>query len=180
MAIIKAVVLGETEVGKTSFTARWTTGSFPDPSSLKTTVGASFDTKRVDLPSGMTVTLSLWDFGGQLRFIEALKGMIRGTKIGAFFFDVSKMATLDAIFGYWIPTVEQNSTLSFSDGAGERFVLVGNKIDLLDAPFNQVQDEMDRLAEPYGMKTQLISAKTGIGIESLDYKFLEIISRFAE
>ncbi|RLI56605.1 MAG: hypothetical protein DRO93_11165, partial [Candidatus Thorarchaeota archaeon] len=44
MAIIKVVVLGETECGKTSFTRRWTTGTFPDPEHLRTTVGASFDT----------------------------------------------------------------------------------------------------------------------------------------
>jgi small GTP-binding protein len=180
MAIMKAVVLGETEVGKTSFTTRWTTGSFPDPHALKTTVGASFDTKRVDLPSGKTMTLSLWDFGGQMRFIEALKGMIRGAKIGLFFFDVTKMATLDSIFGYWMPTVEENSSLDFSVGDGERFILVGNKIDLLNRPFEEVEEEMNRLAEPYGMENQLISARTGIGIESLDYKFIEIADRYAE
>ena len=84
MAIIKAVVLGDSEVGKTSFTTRWTQGSFPDPEMLKTTVGASFDTKKVILPSGTAVTLSLWDFGGQRRFIEALKSMIIGAKVGLF------------------------------------------------------------------------------------------------
>ncbi|MHA1812970.1 MAG: Rab family GTPase, partial [Candidatus Thorarchaeota archaeon] len=163
MAIIKVVVLGETECGKTSFTRRWTTGTFPDPERLRTTVGASFDTKKIRLSDGREITLSVWDFGGQMRFIESLKGMIRGARVGLLFFDVSRMSTLDAIFGYWIPTIEQNSTLSFEKGDGERFILVGNKIDLLDEPFDKIQEEMDKLAEPYGMMTQLISAKTGVG-----------------
>ena len=180
LAIIKAVILGDTECGKTSFTKRWTTGSFPDPEMLKTTVGAAFDTKKLELPSGNETTLSLWDFGGQTRFIEALQGMIRGAKVGLLFFDVSKMSTLDSLFGYWVPRIEKNSQLSFDDDAGNRFLLVGNKIDLLAPPFDDVEAEMDRYADEYGLKTQLISAKTGIGIESLDYKFLHIIDKFAE
>ncbi|MEM2143048.1 MAG: Rab family GTPase [Candidatus Thorarchaeota archaeon] len=179
MAIVKAVILGDTECGKTSFTTRWTTGCFPDPALLKTTVGASFDTKKVTLPDGREVTLSLWDFGGQMRFIESLQAMIRGAKIGLLFFDVTKLATLDAIFGYWIPAIERNSNFKFSNGDGERFILVGNKIDLLHPPFDQVQQEMDRLAVPYRMPTQLISAKTGVGIESLDFKFMSILQKFA-
>lgn len=180
MAIIKAVILGDTECGKTSFTQRWTTGSFPDPEQLKTTVGAAFDTKKIELPSGKQTTLSLWDFGGQMRFIETLQGMIRGAKIGLLFFDVSKMSTLDSLFGYWIPRIEKNSQLSFVEDAGSRFLLVGNKIDLLNPPFDNVEEEMDKYAKQYGIKTQLISAKTGIGIESLDYKFMQIIEQFAE
>lgn len=179
VTILKAVVLGETECGKTSFTTRWTTGSFPDPSLLKTTVGASFDTKKVRVSDGRDITLSLWDFGGQMRFIETLQGMIRGAKVGLFFFDVSKMSTLDSVFGYWIPMVEANSTLKFSKGDGERFILVGNKIDLLQASFDRIESEMNRLASPLKMETQLISAKTGIGIESLDFKFMKNIEKFA-
>ena len=88
MAIIKVVVLGDTECGKTSFTQRYVTGNFPDPAFLRTTIGASFDTKKVVLPSGRDLTLSIWDFGGQQRFIEQLKGMIRGARAGLLFFDV--------------------------------------------------------------------------------------------
>ncbi len=180
MAIMKVVVLGETEVGKTSFTSRWTTGSFPDPARLRTTVGASFDTKTVKLSNGNSVTLSIWDFGGQQRFIESLKAMVRGAKIGLLFFDVSMLSTLDAIFGYWIPLIEENSNLRLREGDGERFILVGNKIDLIEKPFDHIEQEMKRLAEPYGMSTQLISAKTGLGIETLDFKFMELVEKYID
>ncbi len=179
MVIVKAVVLGDTECGKTSFTTRWTSGTFPDPSLLKTTVGASFDTKKVALSTGMEVTLSLWDFGGQMRFIESLKGMIRGLRLGLLFFDVTRLSTLDNLFSYWVPTIEENCGLKVSAGDGERFIIVGNKIDLLQESFDTVQNEMDRYASRYGMETQLISAKTGVGIESLDCKFMRKLERFA-
>ncbi len=179
MVIVKAVVLGDTECGKTSFTTRWTVGSFPDPTLLKTTVGASFDTKRVTLSNGMNITLSVWDFGGQMRFIESLKGMIRGLRLGLLFFDVTRLSSLDNISSYWIPTIEENSGLRMSCGDGERFILVGNKIDLIEGTFDTIQKEMDRVAARYNMDTQLISAKTGVGIESLDYKFMQKLERFA-
>ncbi len=180
MAIMKAVVLGDTECGKTSFTTRWTTGTFPDPEMLKTTVGASFDTKKVTLPSGRDATLSLWDFGGQRRFIETMKSMIRGAKIGLLFFDVSKLATLDNLFHYWIPAISENSRFDLENGDGERFIVVGNKIDLLTSPFDDIISEMNRMAAPYEMATQLISAKTGVGIESLDYEFTKIADKFLD
>ena len=145
MAIIKAVVLGDSEVGKTSFTRRWTQGTFPNPEMLKTTVGASFDTMKTTLPNGTEVTLSVWDFGGQRRFIEALKGMIVGAKVGLFFFDVSHLASLDSLYNYWVPLTQEHGKFDFMDGDGARFLLVGNKIDLIcdDCnPFERVNKEM--------------------------------------
>jgi len=175
MTVVKAVVLGDSEVGKTSFTSRWTQGTFPDPSKLKTTVGASFDTKTVELQTGNSVILSLWDFGGQRRFIETLKQMIRGAKIGLFFFDASHLQSLDSLWNYWVPLAEENGGFDFSKGAGKHFILVGNKIDLLDISFSDVEEEMDRFCNRFGMNSALISAKTGVGIEILDFKFKELL-----
>ena len=177
MTVVKAVVLGDSEVGKTSFTTRWTQGTFPDPSRLKTTVGASFDTKSVTLPNGECITLSLWDFGGQRRFIETLKQMIRGSKIGLFFFDASHLESLDSLWNYWIPLTEEHGNFSFSKGDGSKFLLVGNKIDLLQGDFNNVEEEMQRFCDRFGTDSALLSAKTGIGIESLDFKFTQLLER---
>ncbi len=180
MAVIKVVVLGDTEVGKTSFTVRWTQGTFPNPALLRTTVGASFDTKKVTLPSGREVTLSVWDFGGQRRFSEALKHMIRGAKAGLFFFDVSHLPSLDSLYSYWVPAAEEFGNFSFEDGDGTRFILVGNKIDLLGSDFSAVEAEMRRFSERFGTEHVLISAKTGVGIEALDFKFKELLDRVLE
>ncbi len=172
--ILKAVVLGDSEVGKTSFTTRWTQGTFPDPAMLKTTVGASFDTLRTSLPNGEDVTLSVWDFGGQKRFIEALKGMIVGAKVGLFFFDASHLTSLDSLYNYWVPLAQEHGNFDFMAGDGKRFLLVGNKIDLLGGNFDDVNMEMERFSKRFGIETALISAKTGVGIEQLDFKFKEI------
>ena len=179
MAIIKVVVLGDTECGKTSFTQRYVTGNFPDPAFLRTTIGASFDTKKVVLPSGRNATLSIWDFGGQQRFIEHLKAMIRGARAGLLFFDVSKLATMDSIEGYWIPAIEENSDLRLKEGDGARFILVGNKLDLLNEErIDVVVDEMKYLMDTYGFRTRLLSARTGVGLGALHGDFMQVLDEF--
>jgi small GTP-binding protein len=177
MAIIKAVVLGDSEVGKTSFTTRWTQGTFPNPEMLKTTVGASFDTLKATLPGGEDVTLSVWDFGGQRRFIDALKSMIVGAKVGLLFFDTSHLASLDSLYNYWVPMAQEQGGFDFMADDGKRFLLVGNKIDLICddcGTLDNVQKEMDSFSKRFGIESALISAKTGVGIEQLDFKFKEI------
>ncbi|TFH04161.1 MAG: GTP-binding protein [Candidatus Thorarchaeota archaeon] len=177
MAIIKGVVLGDSEVGKTSFTSRWTQGSFPNPEMLKTTVGAAFDTKKITLPSGTDITLSLWDFGGQRRFIEALKSMIIGAKVGLFFFDTTHLASLDSLYNYWVSLAQQHGNFDFMGADSDRFILVGNKIDLLGNDFEKVNSEMAFFTKRFGIETALISAKTGLGIEQLDFKFKEMCEK---
>ena len=180
MTIVKSSVLGNTEVGKTSFTQRWITGNFPNPDFLRTTIGCSFDTKKVTLESGREIVLSLWDFGGQDRFIEQLKGMIRGTCVGLLFFDVTRLQTLDDLINLWIPRIEENSSLKLTDGDGERFILVANKVDLIDDErIDFVGSEMLALHDEFGFDGQFMSAKTGVGIDMLDAKFRGLLEKFA-
>ncbi|MFW9795167.1 MAG: Rab family GTPase [Candidatus Thorarchaeota archaeon] len=181
MKILKAVVLGDTECGKTSFTQRYTTGNFPDPNFLRTTIGASFDTKKVVTASGHEVTLSIWDFGGQLRFIDQMKSMIRGASVGLLFFDVTRLQTLDSLEGYWIPAIEENSTLNLDAGDGKRFMIVANKVDLIDSErMDFISDEMHYVMDKYEMCGQLISARTGIGIDLLDAGFMAIVDKYSQ
>lgn len=174
MPILKAVILGDSEVGKTSFSKRWTQGTFPNPELLRTTVGASFDTLKTTLPNGEEVTLSVWDFGGQKRFIESLKTMIMGAKVGLFFFDASHLQSLDSLYNYWIPLAQQHGNLDFSNGDGDRFIAVANKIDLLGGDFSKLEQEMTGISDRFGMECTMISAKTGVGMEQLDYKFRQL------
>ena len=179
MKILKAVILGDTECGKTSFTQRYTTGNFPDPNFLRTTIGASFDTKRITTSTGLDVTLSIWDFGGQLRFIDQMKSMIRGASVGLLFFDVTRLQTLDSLEGYWIPAIEENSVLKLQDGDGPRFMIVANKVDLLDEErYDFITDEMSYVKDKYRMSGQMISARTGIGLDRLDEGFMAIVDKF--
>ena len=64
----KIVVLGSQGVGKTSLVQRYVKNQF-NPASTTSTVGASFQTKRVvDDESDTVVRLQIWDTAGQERF----------------------------------------------------------------------------------------------------------------
>lgn len=125
------------------------------------------------------MTLSIWDFGGQLRFIDQMKSMIRGASVGLLFFDVTRLQTLDNLEGYWIPAIEENSTLKLLEGDGPRFMIAANKVDLLDDErYDFIVDKMRYVMDKYKMGGQMISARTGIGLERLDEGFMAIVDRF--
>ena len=120
-----------------------------------------------------------WDFGGQLRFIDQMKSMIRGASVGLLFFDVTRLQTLDSLEGYWIPAIEENSALKLQEGDGPRFMIVANKVDLLDEErYDFIADEMRYVMDKYKMGGQMISARTGIGLERLDEGFMAIVDKF--
>ena len=103
--------------------------------------------------------------------------MIRGVQVGLLFFDLPRMESIENISTFWIPLIEKNSELDFASGDGNRFILIGNKLDLISNSIEYIETEMDNLAELYDFQTQLISTKTGIGMEQFEYKFLELIDK---
>lgn len=63
----KVVVLGDTNVGKTSLVLRFTEGYYREKS-RSPTVGAFFLTKRMQTSSGVTAKVQIWDTAGQKQF----------------------------------------------------------------------------------------------------------------
>lgn len=63
----KAVILGDTNVGKTSLVLRLTEGYYREKS-RSPTVAASFLTKRIQTSSGVTAKVQIWDTAGQAPF----------------------------------------------------------------------------------------------------------------
>jgi 50S ribosomal subunit-associated GTPase HflX len=58
-------------------------------------------------------------------------------------------------------------------------MLVANKVDLLDEErFDFISDEMRYVMDKYNMGSQMISAKTGIGIDQLDDGFMAIVDKY--
>jgi GTPase SAR1 family protein len=66
----KIVVLGSQGVGKTSLVMRYCKGEF-NPAQITSTVGASFQPKRVvDTDTDTTVRLQIWDTGTSTRLFS--------------------------------------------------------------------------------------------------------------
>lgn len=91
---VKVVIVGCTDVGKTSLTMRYCHNSFSTPTSA--TIGASFLQKRLPLPSHQAgvMTLQIWDTAGQERFRSMAPMYYRHAKAAILVFDLTQEATL--------------------------------------------------------------------------------------
>ena len=129
--IFKVLVMGDTGVGKTSLVIRSTEGRFPDPSLLKSTIGASFALKKINEDEN-NIVLQLWDFAGQERFRAFMKNLFIGAVAGIFVFDITNPITLDDLGSFWIPAVEDAIKVNFTEQpeVAANFIIVGNKADL--------------------------------------------------
>jgi small GTP-binding protein len=95
----KLVIIGPTDVGKTSITMRYCHGSFSTPTSA--TIGASFLQKRViigdDAGARRKLTLQIWDTAGQERFRSMAPMYYRNAKAAILVFDLQSEASFEKI-----------------------------------------------------------------------------------
>jgi Ras-related protein Rab-1B len=117
--LVKIVVAGDGNVGKTSLIRRYTQGKFE--SSRVATIGVDFHTQTVEL-SGQQIRLSIWDMAGQERFKVMRPGFYRGSRAAALVYDVTEPESL-ANLRNWCTEI-QNVIPK------QRFIVVANKIDL--------------------------------------------------
>ncbi len=181
MSMIKFIVVGETEVGKTSLVSRWVMGIFPRFETIKTTVGAAFTTKKYQFDKSV-VFLQIWDFAGQSRFTKFMYSLIRGAKAGLLVFDLSKLSTLEVIEYFWIPQIKEILALDLSTTPENEYVLVGNKLDVARKE-NKLLDalkEAEEIARRYNLDFVAISAKTGENMDKLEEKIVEKVKKVAE
>jgi len=171
--IFKVLVMGDTGVGKTSLVIRSTEGRFPDPSLLKSTIGASFALKKINEDEN-NIVLQLWDFAGQERFRAFMKNLFIGAVAGIFVFDITNPITLDDLGSFWIPAVEDAIKVNFTEQpeVAANFIIVGNKADLSQQRVVSYE-EASKFAEKYHMPYIEVSSKTGDGIDEM----FQIISK---
>ena len=83
---VKAAIVGDGFVGKTTLLRRYCTGLFEESRAL--TLGMDFQTAVIDL-GGERVKLTVWDIAGQERFAFVRDSFYRGSRAVALAFDVS-------------------------------------------------------------------------------------------
>uniref|UniRef100_A0A3B3R7U5 small monomeric GTPase n=2 Tax=Paramormyrops kingsleyae TaxID=1676925 RepID=A0A3B3R7U5_9TELE len=122
--IFKIIVIGDSNVGKTCLTFRFTGGSFPGKT--EATIGVDFREKAVEI-EGEKIKVQVWDTAGQERFRKSMvEHYYRNVHAVVFVYDVTKMSSF------------QNLKTWIQECNGHRVspsvprVLVGNKCDLLD------------------------------------------------
>lgn len=128
---VKACLIGDTCVGKTSFAMQVRYSLFDEQS--MPTLGIDvvmYDGFRVE-KDRPPVTLQLWDTGGQERFNALVPSYLRSAWIVLVFFDVNRRDTFNSV-DKWVQLVRE------ARGNNVVVLLIGNKIDLVNS--RQVSD----------------------------------------
>ncbi len=153
IAVLKVVIAGDGNVGKTSLVRRYCEGKFE--ASRVATIGVDFQTKVVELSSG-TVKLSIWDMAGQERFRVVRSGFYRGSLGTALVYDITDPVSLENL-EKWYQEIEGITP-------GQSFIVIGNKIDLERVTQVEVASAFaEKIAAPY-LET---SALTGSGVSEM-------------
>ncbi|KAN0029359.1 hypothetical protein ACTFIV_011250 [Dictyostelium citrinum] len=120
--IIKIIIVGEKEVGKSSLLTRATRDEFI--SQYIPTIGIDFDYKIIEV-KGEKYKLQIWDYVSHDHINVFNKEVLSNTKIILFLFDLTNKSSFDSINNWLIKLDESNKDHSIQK------VLVGTKSDLI-------------------------------------------------
>ena len=159
---MKIVLLGDSQVGKTSIISRITNDNFEEEIS---TIGAAFNTYMISTPSG-TIQLQIWDTAGQEQYRSMTPMYYRSSDAILFVFDITNFPSFESIKG-WIKEVQATSSNR------TKFVLVGNKADLSNKVVT-LEDAQKLCSECQMCFYKEVSAKSGYNIYSLFQQVAEL------
>jgi len=119
--LIKIILIGSTNVGKTTFRSQITNKTLTDTSS---TIGVELDTAITCATDGNTIKVQLFDTAGQEFYHAIVKNYYRDIAGAIFMFDLSAYETFLDIQKFWINEFETHNQVYIKN------ILIGNKSDL--------------------------------------------------
>eukprot|EP01065_Artemidia_motanka_P009278 TRINITY_DN14735_c0_g1_i2.p1 TRINITY_DN14735_c0_g1~~TRINITY_DN14735_c0_g1_i2.p1 ORF type:complete len:632 (+),score=155.20 TRINITY_DN14735_c0_g1_i2:49-1944(+) len=138
---VDLVLLGDAGVGKTSLAKRFVGESFDRAS--QPTVGAEGWTTQLTLSDGTECDVMLWDYAGQERFVRLSGGGLRGADGCLLVFDLLTRESFEHV-NLWHDEFLQNSA-SATARDPPLFVLLGNKLDEVEAEEDPEEEERERV-----------------------------------
>ena len=160
----KVLLLGNSEVGKTSMLKRFCDDTFEQDS--LSTIGIDARTKLIN-HNNKKIKLDIWDTAGQERFLSITKNTYKGSDGIILIYDLTNKESFKNI-NTWLKGISENIDINKTC-----FVLVGNKCDCDD--LRQVSlEEGQNLAEEKGFPFFETSVKNNININQ---SFVAIINQ---
>jgi small GTP-binding protein len=148
--VMKVILGGDANVGKTSLIHRYRTGRFEPARTM--TIAVDFHTCDVEV-AGSAAKLIVWDLGGQGRFASLRKGFYRGSKAVGLVFDSGNRNSFYNLMRWWRDVREQLRDVPV--------LLLANKTDV---PRQVSQEETAALATAWGIPAYEASCATGQGV----------------
>ena len=119
---LKILIIGDSNVGKTSILLQYTSNFFQETHIA--TIGVEFKLKEIMLDN-IEYKLNIWDTAGQERFKAITKSFFKAADGIVFVYDVTNKPSFENIKN-WIKDAESKAN-------DFKIIIVGNKIDLNDS-----------------------------------------------
>ena len=164
---IKVLIVGESNVGKTSLVRQYIENTFSDEKS--STIG--YDTVRKEIEiNNKLITLLIWDTCGQEQYRTINNMFLKDSKIVIFVYDITNESSFKELEKYWYPFIRDN--------LGKEIILgiAGNKSDLYEN--EEVNEEEAReFSNSIDAIFNLTTAKNNEAINNL---FKELTTQYIE
>jgi len=160
--VIKVILLGFKNVGKTSLFNRFVYDQFGD---TQMTLGAYFSEKSIKVDNRST-KLAIWDTAGEEKFDSLTNFYCRGSQAALVCYDITNLESFVGL-QRWVDKVKE-----FAEGCA--ILLVGTKLDLVEQKKANRQvklSEAQKFAESVQARVIETSAKLGTNINEC---FLEV------
>ncbi len=156
---LKIIILGSSEVGKTSILDRYFKNEFRG--NQLSSIGIDFQTKFFKFDDNKKIKVNYVDTAGQEKFRAISVNYLKGAHGVILVFDITKERTFSAL-EEWMKNLRENNQFNISK------ILFGNKSDLSDEREVKKEDA-ENFAKSIGCDYYEGSAMTGINInEALD------------
>ena len=149
---LKILLIGDSQVGKTSLLLKYTEHVFPEEHIA--TIGVEYKDKFI-LKDNYNIRLQIWDTAGQERFHSITKNIYRNANGVLFVYDITNQESFGNIKN-WIKDLQ-------NVGNDIKGVIIGNKIDLEQQRDVSKQD-LEEIGKKYNMPILETSAKQSINV----------------
>ncbi|KAJ9462724.1 Ras-related protein Rab-32A [Diplonema papillatum] len=159
--LYKVLVVGDVNVGKTSFVKRYTHALWQ--TSYKSTIGVDFSLKEIyDVGLNTTIRVQLWDIAGQERYKNLTRVYYNKAVAAVVLYDASNEKSLEGAFEW---KTDLDHKVFLPNDKPIPCILVANKVDLassrtLSAEAGQKLAEDNRFVKYFEA-----SAKTGKNVD---------------
>lgn len=153
---VKVILLGETNVGKSSILYRFITEDYKDD--LSPTIGANFLGKLIKFPT-KSVKLNIWDTAGQERYNSFAKMYCRDAKAVIFVFQAGDLNSFQGL-NKWKQLVNDSGV-----DQNVKIYVVSNKVDLFK--YEEVPDCIVEFVQTLNAEFFQVSAKLDVGVKEL-------------
>ena len=161
---LKIIILGDSNVGKTSILLKYVDGYFP--TIYVATIGVEYKVKKITI-NGVDINLHIWDTAGQERFRSITKSFMQNADGIIYVYDITQRESFNNL-KTWIRESDQATQ-------GFKKIIVGNKIDL-ENNRKIGKDVVEKFCEENNIKGVEMSAKEGKNIgECFEYLARSII-----